>query len=246
MADSLKTIEAKIKKQVKLLEIAENESKRLFEKKRKYELEKHLKHVETRLEILQDLKYEEQEIMVAGDKEDEAVNVGEWCELLDERLARFDEFVGKLKGELSIASDREEAESRRKEDLIQEERFRRRMEEEVKIEEMKMEMKKKGFEFSRDEIVKSDEKVSVKLPKLKITKFEGIAIDWFRPWNKFETEIDQVQISPISKLSYLKDHLVPKVRLLIDGLPFISEGYAGAKSILSSSQVRFMSLTSVV
>ena len=81
----------------------------------------------------------------------------------------------------------------------------------------------------------SDEKVSVKLPKLKITKFEGIAIDWFRPWNKFETEIDQVQISSISKLSYLKDHLVPKVRLLIDGLPFISEGYAGAKSILTSS-----------
>ena len=76
MADSLKTIEAKIKKQVKLLEIAENESKRLFE--RKHELEKHLKHVETCLKILQDLKYEGQEIMVAGDKEDEAVNVGEW------------------------------------------------------------------------------------------------------------------------------------------------------------------------
>ena len=86
MADSLKTIEAKIKKQVKLLEIAENESKRLLKRKRKYELEKRLKHVETCLEILQDLKYEEQEIMVAGNKEDEAVNVGEWCELLDERL----------------------------------------------------------------------------------------------------------------------------------------------------------------
>ena len=82
MADSLKTIEAKIEKQVKLLEIAENESKRLFERKRKYELEKHLKHVKTRLEILQDLEYEGQEIMVAGDKEDEAVNVGEWCELM--------------------------------------------------------------------------------------------------------------------------------------------------------------------
>ena len=170
MADSLKTIKAKIKKQVKLLEIAENESKRLFEKKRKYELEKHLKHAETRLEILQDLKYEGQEIMVAGDKEDEAVNVGEWCELLDERLARFDEFVGKLKGEISIASDREEVEARRKEDLIQEERFRRRMEEEMKIEEMKMEMKKKGFEFNRDEIVKSNEKVSVKTPQTENNK----------------------------------------------------------------------------
>ena len=88
--------------------------------------------------------------MAAGDGQDEAVNVGEWCELLDERLERFDEFVGKLKEELSIASDREEAEARREEDLIQEQKFRRRIEEEVKKEEMKMGMKKKGFEFSRD------------------------------------------------------------------------------------------------
>ena len=98
------------------------------------------------------------------------------------------------------------------------------MEEEMKIEEIKIETKKKGFEFSRDEIVTSDEKVSAKLPKLKITKFEGTALDWFRFWNQFETEIDQVQISPISKFSYLKELLVPKVRLLIDGLPFTSEG----------------------
>ena len=61
---------------MELLEIAENETKRLFERKRKYVLEKHLKHVETRLEILQDLNYEGQEIMVIGDEEDEAVNVG--------------------------------------------------------------------------------------------------------------------------------------------------------------------------
>ena len=106
---------------MKLLEITENESKRLFERKRKYELEKNLKHVETRLEILQDLKHEGQEIMVADDKEDETVNVVQWCELLDKRLARFDGFVGKLKEEHSIASDREEAETRQKEDLIQEE-----------------------------------------------------------------------------------------------------------------------------
>ena len=68
---------------------------------------------------------------------------------------RFDGFVRKLKEEISIASERKE----------------------VKIEEMKMEMKKKGFEFSRDEIVKSDEKVSAKLSKVKITKFEERALD---------------------------------------------------------------------
>ena len=61
------------------------------------------------------------------------------------------------------------------------------MEEEMKIDEMKIKMKKNGFEFSRDEIVKSDERVSVKLPKLKITKFEGTALDCFRFWNQFET-----------------------------------------------------------
>ena len=144
--------------------------------------------------------------MVAGNEDDEAVNVGEWCELLDECLVRFDGFVRKLKEEISIASERKE----------------------VKIEEMKMEMKKKGFEFSRDEIVKSDEKVSAKLSKVKITKFEETALDWFWFWNQFETEIDQIQISPISKFSYLKEHLVPKERLLIDGLPFKSDGYARA------------------
>ena len=110
-------------------EIVRN-SWKLFERKRKYELEKHLKHVETRLEILQDLKYEGQEWLVAGDEEDEEVSVGEWCELLDERLARFDGFVGKFK-RLSIADEREEAEGRRKVDLIQKERFRKRMEEEM-------------------------------------------------------------------------------------------------------------------
>ena len=87
-----------------------DESKRLFERKRKYELERHLKNVEIRREILQDLKYEGQERMVAGDDDGEAVNVGEWCKLLDERLEGFDGFLGKLKVELSIASDREEAE----------------------------------------------------------------------------------------------------------------------------------------
>ena len=172
--------------------------------------------------------------MVAGDEKDEAVNIGEQCELLIERLARFDEFNRKLKEEVSIASVTEETQARRKEDLTQEERFRRRMEEEVKIEEMKMQMKKKGFEFNRDEIVKSDEKVSVKLPKLKIPKFGRTALDWFWLWNQFKSEIDQVQTSPISKFSYFKELLVPKVRLLIDGPPFTSEGYAMAKSILTS------------
>ena len=51
------------------------------------------------------------------------VNAGEWCELLNENLARSDGFVRKLKEELYIVSNREEAEVGRKEGLIQEESF---------------------------------------------------------------------------------------------------------------------------
>ena len=61
----------------------------------------------------------------------------------------------------------------------------------------------------------------------------GTALDWFRFWNQFENEIDQVQISPISKVFYLQELLVAKIRLLIDGLLFTYEGYARAISILN-------------
>ena len=74
---------------MKLLEIAECNRKRLFERKKKC--------LETCLGILEDLKYEGQERMVVGDEKDETVNVGKCCELLDERLVRSDEFVGQLK-----------------------------------------------------------------------------------------------------------------------------------------------------
>ena len=68
-----------------------------------------------------------------------------------------------------------------------------------------------------------------------ISKFEGTALDWFRLWNQFETEIDQQDhISPVTKYSYLKAFLIPHVHKLVDTLPFLSEGYSCAKAILQA------------
>ena len=53
------------------------------------------------------------------------------------------------------------------------------MEEEVKIKEMKMEMKKRAFEFSRNKTVKK----KCEIPIQKIKKFEAKALDWF--WFRF-------------------------------------------------------------
>ena len=76
--------------------------------------------------------------------------------------------------------------------------------------------------------------IKAKLPKLVITKFNGTHIDWIRIWNQFEAEIDKSNLPSLSKFSYLKKMLEPKVRLLVDGLPFNTEGYPRAKNILMS------------
>ena len=41
-------------------------------------------------------------------------------------------------------------------------------------------------------------------------------------------------MAPITKLSYLKEFVVPKVRQAVDGLPINAEGYNKAKSILGN------------
>ena len=64
-----------------------------------------------------------------------------------------------------------------------------------------------------------------------ITKFNGTHLDWFRFWNQFESDIEKSELSPVSKFSYLKELVSPKVRSLIDGPPFTAEGYTRAKNI---------------
>ena len=76
--------------------------------------------------------------------------------------------------------------------------------------------------------------VKVKLLKLIISKFEGTNLDWLRFWSQFEMEIDRADITTVSKFSYLKELVIPKVRALVDGLPFNTEGYERAKAILKT------------
>ena len=47
-------------------------------------------------------------------------------------------------------------------------------------------------------------------------------------------EIDSTDLSPVTKFSYLKGLVEPKIRAGIDGLPLTTEGYSRAKGILES------------
>ena len=67
-----------------------------------------------------------------------------------------------------------------------------------------------------------------------ISQFIGTHIDYFRSWNQFETQIDKSELLSVTKLSYLKEMVVPRVRLLIEGLPWNTERYKQPKKILPS------------
>ena len=54
-----------------------------------------------------------------------------------------------------------------------------------------------------------------------------------RFWGQFIEGIDKSDMVAITKFSYLKEFLEPKVRKSINGLPFTSEGNERAKGILT-------------
>ena len=127
------------------------------------------------------------------------------------------------------------AKAREEDELREDNKRRQRFEEELKLEEAKMQMKHDYEKKLMEESKSSKGNLSqVKLPKLVITKFQGTPLDWQRFWSQFETEIDKAEIRQVAKFSYLKELLVSKVRMSIDGLPFTSEGYERAKNILKT------------
>ena len=77
-------------------------------------------------------------------------------------MERHQELIDRLKGCLEDIREQKEAEIRKKEDEMQEERFKRRIEEELKIEEMKLEMKKK----IEDKDITVNRNIQIKLSKI--------------------------------------------------------------------------------
>ena len=89
-------------------------------------------------------------------------------------------------------------------------------------------MKSKEYE-KRDKIV-NEERINVKLSKLIITKFDVRL--WTRSVFGTSLRVRLTRLISCELTSCLKELLIPRIRLLIDGLRFTSEGYSRAKSVL--------------
>ena len=76
---------------------------------------------------------------------------------------------------------------------------------------------------------------SVKLQKYTITKFNGNYKDWLRFWNQYTVEVDNSNISNISKFNYILELVEGKPREDILGLPHSLDKYDKAKRILKDT-----------
>ena len=78
------------------------------------------------------------------------------------------------------------------------------------------------------EMERAAQSTKAKLPKLKITPFEGTSTDWIRFENMFLTQVDRQPISDEEKFGYLLEMVSPKVRSKISNIKPSSEGYKRA------------------
>ena len=159
-------------------------------------------------------------------------DVQKWGDDIEGEIDDADSEISYLNQYLAEAEARSENEKREKEKIL----LKQQREEELYFEKCKLEQMA-SLGPSTDKATKTEQaKVSnVKMPKLVITKYVGTYERWLSFWNKFEAEIDSVDLPAVTKFSYLKELLQPHVCDEIDGLPFTTEGYTRAKNILKTN-----------
>ena len=172
------------------------------------------------------------------EKEEKTRAIDEYTEQTQERISKFHAFMSSLERAMQLLAYGEEAKPRRREDQEQEVEFRRILDQEKQLEEMRMRMRKQ-FEKIKE---KKKEDPKVNLPKLVISKFEGRALGGFKFWNQSQTEIDQQDyVSPVTKYSHLKEFLLLHVGKLVDSLFFASVNYCISLHLTSVHLSSFLS-----
>ncbi|XP_068671433.1 uncharacterized protein [Montipora foliosa] len=212
----IKEIGAKLQ----LLDFKKSKGKDIVEKKNITTLERHVDALAALAREVDEIKVKiEARKLEEGASIDE---VGVWSSEINAKIEGVDVEIEYLRKFLSEMKEQSQLVEREKQVEFEKEKLEMKLEYEKKSEEFK---KGKQGEWSGSR---------AKLPKLSITKFDGTFEQWLPFWNKFCAEIDSTDLPTVTKFAYLKELILPKVRADIDGLPFSTEGYEGAKNILKA------------
>lgn len=136
-----------------------------------------------------------------GRKEDTT----EWSADIDIKISVADDHVRLTKEWLA-------ENKRRLEEIEKEEKIKF----EVKLHETKVKLQNEHSLESSPQANKTMIGMQAKLPKLVISKFNGSPMDWPRFWGQFSENIEKSSIAPVTKFSYLRELLQPKVRQTVE------------------------------
>ena len=220
----------KLEIKMEMLGLVKNDIPKILHRNKMKELEKTATLIENKLDKLQELKQNIQEQILVNEKSGEKVKA--WGHEIESKFEKF-ELVKEELAQAIVRVKHKEIEKNRHDEAEKENiKLRKIIEEELIIEEEQLKRRSELMgKLSGASPTSSDREVKVKLPKLEIPKYNGTHLQWTRFWNQFSVEIDSSRLTSVTKLSYLNEFLEPKVRSIIDGLPFTSEGYNRAKSI---------------
>ena len=172
---------------------------------------------------------------IEADETDETID--KWQILANKnkgKLREFETVVKDLNNKL-LDEEGKQKEIERPEKIRQEVEARAQIRYEEEEAEFARREREEKFMLSLEEKkleIAATKRVKTKSPELQISKFQGTHLDWVRFWGLFETKIDKAPMNDEAKFAYLKELVVPKVRVTIDKLPLNSEEYGKAKKML--------------
>ena len=220
--------------QLKLLKFAQGKTKAIVEKANREGIERHRDALRAIVKKVESVKTKiEQAKLESGVQVDELT---EWSAAVEAQQETADEEITHLSDRLVQMNYKTRMQAKESEEELAERDRQKQLAFERTQLEMRLTYEKKIEETKQaktTEPTSTQAAKTAKLPKLVITKFRGDLTDWPRFWSQFETEIDKAEIAGVTKYSYLKELVDPKIRTEIDGLPFSSEGYERAKNILA-------------
>lgn len=129
----------------------------------------------------------------------------------------------------------EKAKMREQQQRETEEAMKRQQQAEEEWLRRKLELQKLSEGTGTESTVPKKSQQTVKLQRYTITPFSGDYKDWLRFWNQFSVEVDESNLSEISKFHYLLELVKDKPRDDIMGLPHSVDGYKEAKRILTET-----------
>lgn len=229
----MEELTSKLDVQLKLLKFTQGKTKGIVEKANSEGIERHREALRAIVKKVESIKTQiEQAKLESGIQVDE---LAEWSAGVETQQATADEEITYLSEKLIEINYKASLEAKKGEEELAERDRDKQLQFERAQFEQKLEFEMKIEEARKNQVVASPAPgKSAKLPKLVISKFSGELTDWPRFWNQFEAEIDLSEVAAVTKFSYLKELVNPKVKTAIDGLPFTTEGYQRAKNILKS------------